>query len=328
MFIKLFALQLYFSTSLKAESIDSYCDDAYIDAIMWSFRKNQTENDVIFVFRGQHFWKYNLKTRNLWDERLIKHVWPDVKLPITAISGIQTGYTVGRTDCDRIIIVSQFTFWTYDCKEEYERNQTLRSTGIIIYEQKTKAIEALVVSKNIKSQNEVYFCDGTECLQCPAKIANETLHISKGERGEKLCFFDGLTDFCECKYLKDTIGWNTLDAASIFQSFNPYKLNIIATLGNKMRLLETRKLPIRPPFDTKYNYIVSKDVFGCKKSLKFSLIILLVLFSLIALVLVAALFSWYFYESKEEFNYRATNTSTRVTANGLKPSAVKQNAKV
>ncbi|RWS00427.1 hypothetical protein B4U79_18418, partial [Dinothrombium tinctorium] len=129
MLIKLFALQLFFSTSLKAESIDSYCDDAYIDAIMWSFRKNKTENDIIFVFRGQHFWKYNLKTRNLWDERLIKHVWPDVKLPVTAVSGVQSGYTVGKEDCHKVVIVSRFSYYIYDCKEKYESNQTLRSTG-------------------------------------------------------------------------------------------------------------------------------------------------------------------------------------------------------
>ncbi|RWS10638.1 hypothetical protein B4U79_18072 [Dinothrombium tinctorium] len=130
LFVKLCVLQIYFSLNVKAKQIDSYCDDPYIDAIMWSFRENQTENDIIYIFRGQHFWKYNLMTGDLWDEKLIKQVWPDVKLPVTAISRFQADESVGKAVCENIIIVSRLEYWIYDCKEEYESNQTLRLTGI------------------------------------------------------------------------------------------------------------------------------------------------------------------------------------------------------
>ncbi|RWS12844.1 hypothetical protein B4U79_17411 [Dinothrombium tinctorium] len=130
--------------------MESYCDNPYIDAMMWSVRRNNyTENDIIYLFRGSHFWKYNLKTQKLWDERLIRQVWPDVRIPITAISGIDLEYTWGKSDCQKIIIVSRFKYWIYDCKEEYENNQTLRSTGIIMFEDSPASIETLVVDISV-----------------------------------------------------------------------------------------------------------------------------------------------------------------------------------
>ncbi|RWS19827.1 hypothetical protein B4U80_14365 [Leptotrombidium deliense] len=57
------------------------CEDPKIDAL-----SSNSETSELFIFNGEYFYVFDVKSHTIREERIIRKYWPDVRTPIDAVS--------------------------------------------------------------------------------------------------------------------------------------------------------------------------------------------------------------------------------------------------
>ncbi|RWS09275.1 organic cation/carnitine transporter-like protein, partial [Dinothrombium tinctorium] len=220
--------------------------------MMVSFRENSIDNDLIYLFRGEHFWKYNLSSKSLYEERSIKDVWPDVITPISAISEIRTQTKPFTEYCEAIVIVKSSRVWVYECKEEYDDKQLLSSEGHLLNNTSTVEISALISMALTKNEREmvVYFCNEKE---------------SQNVNGEPLCYLEEGTRICQC-FILDNFACEKCNASAIVRAvIPPHKTKFLISCGNRISLYESNSshsLTLTDDYDIRKSVNLVKKMNG------------------------------------------------------------------